>query len=53
VLIEWKPSYNRGKGRPQRMLDRLKGRYTDPGRPLLHATVHAEATNLSPFELTD
>ena len=41
------------KGRPHQVPDVLKGRYADPKRPLLHATVEAKATNLPPFELTD
>jgi hypothetical protein len=53
VLIEWKQGANRGKGRVRAMPDRLKGRYADPRRPLLHATLKAEANHLPPFELTD
>ena len=53
VLIEWKRAGGQGKGRPQRGPDQLKGRYADPKRPLLHATVEAKATDLSPFELSD
>jgi len=51
VLIEWKPIS--GQGRPQHGPDKLKGRYADRKRPLLHATVEASATNLPPFELTE
>jgi hypothetical protein len=53
VLVEWKPVTGQSKGRPQHGSDKLKGRYADPKHPLLHATVDARATNLSPFELTD
>jgi hypothetical protein len=53
VLIEWKRAASTGKGRPQIGLDRLKGRYADRNRPLLHATVAACATSLPPFELID
>ena len=53
VLIEWRRVSSQSKGRPQKGADILKGRYADPKRPLLHATVEAKATNLPPFELTD
>lgn len=53
VLIEWKHVSNQGKGRPQHLPDRLKGRYADTTHPLLHATVLAKTNNLPPFELTD
>jgi hypothetical protein len=53
VLIEWKQGPNGGKGRARTMPDKLKGRYADPRRPLLHATLKAEANHLPPFELTD
>ncbi len=53
VLIEWRRASGQSKGRPQKDADRLKGRYADPKRSLLHATVEAKATNLPPFELTD
>jgi hypothetical protein len=53
VLIEWKRVTGQGKGRPRRGPDELKGRYADPKRPLLQATVEARPTNLPPFELTD
>jgi hypothetical protein len=33
--------------------DRLRGRYSDIGRPLLKAEIKPETNNLSPFELTD
>ena len=52
VLIEWKRVTGPGKPRPQTGPDRLKGRYADPKRPLLHATVEARANHLPPFELT-
>jgi hypothetical protein len=53
VLIEWKRVSGQSKGRPQHGPDKLKGRYADPKRPLLHATVEAKATNLPPFELAE
>ena len=33
--------------------DRLKGRYFDISKPLLHTEVKAESNRLAPFELTD
>jgi hypothetical protein len=51
VLIEWKRVNGEGKQRPQTGPDKLKGRYADAKRPLLHATVEARATTLPPFEL--
>ena len=53
VLIQWRRVRKQGKGRPQPGPDVLKGRYADPKRPLLHATVEAKPTILPPFELTD
>jgi hypothetical protein len=53
VLIEWKRVTGQSKGRPQHGPDKLKGRYADPKRPLLHATIGAKATNLPPFEITE
>jgi hypothetical protein len=53
VLIEWKRSPGRGKRRPQMGPDILRGRYADPKRPLLRATVKAQSNSLPPFELTD
>jgi hypothetical protein len=53
VLIEWKRVTGQSKGRPQHGPDKLKGRYADPKRPLLHATVEAKATALPPFELPE
>jgi hypothetical protein len=53
VLIEWKRGSHQGKGRPRKLPDRLQGRYADPKRPLLHATIRAERNILPPFELTD
>ena len=58
VLIEWSAHQvpvvgTRARGRRHQAPDVLKGRYADPKRPLLHATVEAKATNLPPFELTD
>ena len=52
VLIEWRRVTGPGKPRPQTGPDRLKGRYADPNRPLLHATVEARANRLPPFEPT-
>jgi hypothetical protein len=51
VLIEWKRVTGQGQGRPRHGPDKLKGRYADPKRPLVHATVAARATNLPPFEV--
>jgi hypothetical protein len=48
-----KPASRQGKGLGGHMPDRLRGRYADPKRPLLHATVQAGKNNLPPFELTD
>jgi hypothetical protein len=53
VLIEWKRAAGEGQRRAQTGTDRLKGRYADPKRPLLHAVVTAEPNALPPFELTD
>ena len=53
VLIEWKRVSGQSKGRPQHGPDKLKGRYADPKRPLLHAIVEAKATNLPPVELKE
>ncbi len=53
VLIEWKQVSGQRKGRPQHGPDKLKGRYADPKRPLLHATVEAKTNDLLPFELTN
>ena len=41
------------RGGAHQVPDVLEGRYADPKRPLLHATVEAKATNLPPFELID
>jgi len=51
VLIEWTRGSGQGQSRPQHGPDKLKGRYADRKRPLLHATVEARATDLPPFEL--
>jgi hypothetical protein len=48
VLIEWKAGPHQAK-----VPDRLKGRYANPSRPLLHATIKAENNELAAFELTD
>ena len=53
VLIEWKQSPKRGKDRNRPVADKFKGRYADPNRPLLYATVKPGANTLPPFELTD
>jgi hypothetical protein len=50
VLVVWRPTgccCHKGGS------DKLKGRYADPRRPLLHATVDAKTTILPPFELMD
>jgi hypothetical protein len=51
VVIEWKQRA-KPNGRQGRMPDKLNGRYADPRHPLLHAKVEAQATQLSPFDLT-
>lgn len=53
VLIEWKSVAGQGKGRSQHGPDRLNGRYADPQKPLLHATVKAENNDLPALELTE
>ncbi|OWK44516.1 hypothetical protein FRUB_02448 [Fimbriiglobus ruber] len=53
VLVEWTRVTGRGTSRPQTGRDVLNGRYADPKRPLLHATVGANGTNPTSFELTD
>ena len=53
VLIEWRRESHQAKGLAKKGSDRLKGRYADPRRPLLHAAIKAETNNLPPFELTD
>jgi hypothetical protein len=53
VFIEWKRATAKGKRRPQHGPDKLKGRYADPKRPRLRATVEANATNLPAFEVVD
>jgi len=52
VVIEWKPVSGQKAGRPERGPDKLNGRYADPKRPLLQATVKAERNELPPFALT-
>jgi hypothetical protein len=55
------PSKGKGKGKVKQVKrsrirsgsDRLKGRYFDISKPLLHAEVKAEKNPLAPFELTD
>ena len=51
VVIEWKTAVSKGKGRPQRGPDKLKGRFADPKQPLLHAKVEAKTNELPAFEL--
>ncbi len=67
VLVEWRdekgdgvtPVPSRGKvklvkrSRVRSGPDRLKGRYLDIGKPLLHTEVAARSNALPPFELTD
>ncbi len=67
VLVEWRdakgdgvvPVKTQGKvalvkrSRVRSGLDRLKGRYFDISKPLLHAEVKAESNQLPAFELTD
>jgi hypothetical protein len=57
VLVEWKHDSGLPAPRSPAELstrpDRLKGRYADPRKPLLHATVKAGSNTLPPFELTD
>ncbi|OWK38278.1 hypothetical protein [Fimbriiglobus ruber] len=52
IVIEWKPVTGQSKGRPQHGADKLKGRYADPKRPLLSASIKTEINNLPAFELT-
>ena len=53
VLIEWKEGAGKVKGRSPGLNapDRLKGRYLNPNRPLLTATVKPGSNDLAPFEL--
>jgi hypothetical protein len=53
VLIEWKQGPGHARGRGHKGSDRLGGRYADPQRPRLHATVKPQPNHLPPFELTD
>jgi hypothetical protein len=53
ILIEWKPATGQQRGRPERRLDKLQGRYADRKNPLMHATIEAKANHLPPFDLTD
>jgi hypothetical protein len=53
VLIEWKVHLGQGKGRPQRGVDKLKGRYADPQHPRFRVVIKAERNQLAPFELTE
>jgi hypothetical protein len=51
VVIEWKQPSNQAKGLATHATDKLKGRYADPKRALLHAKVEAQANTLPPFAL--
>jgi hypothetical protein len=53
VLVEWKEGAGKTKGRAPALAapDRLKGRYLDPQKPLLTATVEPATNNLPPFEV--
>jgi hypothetical protein len=51
VVIEWKQPSNQGKGVANHATDKLRGRYADPKRPLLHAKVEAKTNLLPRFEL--
>jgi hypothetical protein len=53
VLIAWKEGAGKVKGRSPALNapDRLKGRYLNPSRPLLRATVKPESNDLAPFEV--
>jgi hypothetical protein len=53
VLVEWKLGAGKMVGRSPGLTapDRLQGRYLDPTKPLLTATVEAKTNTLSPFEL--
>jgi hypothetical protein len=51
VVIQWKQPSNQGKGLANHATDKLRGRYADRKRPLLHAMVEAKANLLPPFEL--
>jgi hypothetical protein len=53
VAIEWKQVFGQGKGRPERGLDSLEGRYADPKHPRLQATIKAERNELATFMLTE
>jgi hypothetical protein len=67
VLVEWRDGAGdgvvpvKGRGRVKRVKrsrvrsgpDRLKDRYFDISKPLLHAEVKAGSNQLQPFELTD
>jgi hypothetical protein len=53
VLVEWKEGAGKRRGRAPALSapDRLRGRYMNPGRPLLHAEVKPAANDLPPLEL--
>ena len=67
VLVEWRDGsgdrvvLTSSKGKVKKVqrsrvrsgTDRLKGRYLDISKPLLHTEVKAESNQLAPFELTD
>ena len=52
VLIEWKRVTRPGQRRTQTGPDVLRGRFADPKRPRLHATVAAGDNTLPPFEVS-
>jgi hypothetical protein len=53
VLIVWRQDSKHASAGAPKGPDRLKGRYADPKRPLLHAVVKAETHSVGPFELAD
>jgi hypothetical protein len=52
VFIEWTRVIGQRKGGPQRGPDKMRGRFADRKRPLLHATVASRENRLVPFDLT-
>lgn len=57
VVVQWKYDPNlpapRSPAEASTRPDRLNGRYSDPRKPLLRATIKPEVNSLAPFELTD
>jgi hypothetical protein len=53
VLVEWKEGAGKLRGRSPGLnaLDRLKGRYRNMKKPLLHAEIKSGANRLPTFEL--